>query len=304
MSEPKNSAATSIGLLPAILAALVCAGGIAVVQPGLAHNVHKLQQRDDVFLLPPPNQLRVMSLGYRAAATDIVWAKLVLEFGLHHQEKRPFPDITRYVDGILALEPDFPTIYDFVDTMVVYPPPPGGTEQDARIARAYLQRGTVERPYDYNVWLHYGQFIAFVAPSFLKDKAEIERWRVDGANAIARAVELGADGQRSLSAAAVLNKAGERKATIDHVQRLYAVTDDPELRQQYLLRLRSLQADAVAEQSVTLVERELQSHYRFLSRGTGLLIGPRRPPATCAGPGNYEKRGCPPDWQRAVDDAK
>ena len=128
------------GLLTQLTLALVCVVGIAFVQPGLAASIHKVRQRDDVFLLPPPNQLRAMTLGYRAAATDLVWAKLILEYGLHWQEKRPFPDVTRYIDGIIALEPDFPTLYEFLDTIVVYSPPPGGTEADARIARTYLER--------------------------------------------------------------------------------------------------------------------------------------------------------------------
>jgi hypothetical protein len=122
--------------------------------------------------------------------------------------------------------------------------------------------------------------------------------------AIAHAVELGTDAQRSLAASSILSKAGERKATIEHLQRAYAMTDDASMREQFLMKLRTLQAEAEAEQSITYVDRELQSHYRFLSRGDGLLIGPRRSPAACAGPSSFEKRGCAFDWQHAVDDAK
>jgi hypothetical protein len=292
------------GALPALVLAALSAVGIAVVQPTLAANAHKVRQRDDVFLLPPPSQLRAMTLGYRAAATDLVWSKLILEYGLHWQERRPFPDVTRYLDGILALEPDFPPLYDFVDTILVYPPPPGGTAEDARTARRYLERGTVERPYDASVWLHYGQFVAFLAPSFLDDGAEIERWRVDGAMAIARAVELGTDAQRSLAATSILSKSGERKATIDHLQRTYAMTDDPDMREQILLRLRSLQGDAEAERSVSFVDREWKTSYAFLTRGTALLLGPARAPAACAGPTSYERRGCAGSWPQAIEQTK
>jgi hypothetical protein len=289
-------------MLPALLVAAVSVVGIAVVQPTLASNTHKLHQRDDVFLLPPPDQLRAMTLGYRAAATDLLWAKLILEYGLHAQEKRPFPDVTRYIDGILTLEADFPAIYDFVDTIVMYPAPPGATDEDAHITRRYLERGTRERPYDQKVWVRYGQFIAFLAPSFLKDKNEIEQWRYDGALALAHAVELGADAQRSLAASTILSHAGERKATIEHLQRAYAMTDDVEMREQFLLKLRALQADAEAERAVTFVDRELKSRYPFLPRGAGLLIGPSRPATTCAGPASYARRGCARDWQRAIDE--
>ena len=291
---------TRSGILPAIVLALAGVVGIAAVQPGLARTVHKVKQRDDVFLLPPPAQLRTMTLGYRAAASDILWAKLILEYGLHWQEKRKFPDVTRYIDGIIALEPDSPILYGFVDTILMYPGAVVATAEDARITRRYLERGTRERPYDPDVWLHYGQFIAFLAPSFLTDKAEIEHWRRDGAFALAHAVELGADAQRSLAASTILSKAGERKATIEHLQRAYAMTDDNEVREQFLLKLHALQADAVAEQAVTFVDRELRAHYPFVPRGTGLLLGPRISPIACAGPASYTRRGCARDWEEAI----
>lgn len=295
---------TARGALVTFVLAALAVAGIASVQPSLARNAHKVRQRDDVFLLPPPAELRAMTLGYRAAATDLLWAKLLVEVGVHWQEKRPFPDVTRYVDGIIALEPDFPTIYDYVDTIIMYPPPPGGTAEDARTTRRYLERGVAERPYDANVWLHYGQFIAFLAPSFLTDKEEIERWRVDGATAITRAVELGTDVQRSLAAATILSKSGERKASIEHLQRAYAMTDDAAMREQFALKLRALQADAAAEDAVTLVDREWHASYPFLPRGMTLLLGPRRAPGACAGPASYTRRGCARDWQQAVDEAK
>src|SRR5437660_1703747 len=80
---------------------------------------HDTKAREDVYLFPPPNQLRAVTLGYRAAATDLIWAKLLVEYGMHWQEKRDFPDLDRYVDAILALEPDFQPLYLTVDTLLV-----------------------------------------------------------------------------------------------------------------------------------------------------------------------------------------
>ncbi|MBX3193229.1 MAG: hypothetical protein KF819_39965 [Labilithrix sp.] len=287
----------------ALAIAVVSVAGIGFVQPKLAKDVHKVRLTDDGYYLPPPEQVRAMTLGHRAAAADLLWAKLILEYGLHWQEKRPFPDATRYVDAILAVEPDFPTLYRFIDTILVYTPG-GGTADDARAARRYLERGTRERPYDHEVWLQYGQFIAFLAPSFLTDKDEIEQWRVEGATAIARAVELGSDANRSLAATTILGKSGERKATIEHLQRMYAITEDPELRMQYRLRLQQLQASADAEAAMSVVEREWRTRYPFLTRGQALLLGPRRSATACAGAASYERRGCASDWARAIEEQK
>jgi hypothetical protein len=293
------------GVLPAIAIALAGVVGIALVQPGLARNAHSVKQRDDAFILPPPDQLRALTLGYRAAASDILWAKLILEYGVHWQERRPFPDVARYVDGILALEPDFPLVYDFVDTIVLYPMAGvSATEADVRLVRGYLERGTRERPYDAKLWVHYGQFVAFMAPLYLSDKAEAERWRRDGALALAHAVEIGADAQRSLAASTILSRAGERQATIDHLQRAYAMTDDDSMREQIMLKLRALQADAASERAITFVDRELRGRYSFVPRGVGLLVGPWRSVISCAGPSSYDRPGCARDWQEAIDEAK
>jgi hypothetical protein len=290
-------------VLPLVLA-VASAFGVSRVQPHLAESTKKLRQRDDAFLLPPPAQLKAMSLGYHAAAADLVWAKLILEYGIHSQEKRSFPDVARYIDAIVELEPTFPTLYEFVDTILVYPPPPGGTAEDARLARRYLEEGTRLRPYDAALWLRYGQFIAFLAPTFLKDEKEIERWRIDGANALVRAVELGADAQRSLSAASILDKAGERNATIAHLERAYAMTDDPEMREQFLLKLRKLKGSAEAEQAVDVIERQWRHKYAFLTRGLTLLVGPSRTAAACAGPATYGHRGCSRNWDEEIAASK
>jgi len=300
MSGRERSFGHVLGVL-AIVA--VAALGIAGLQPGLAQNVHKVRQRDDVFLLPPPNELRAMTLGYRSAATDFLWAQLVYEHGLHWQEKRPFPDVTRYIDGIVALEPDFSTLYLFVDTLLVFVPN-GGTDEDAHKARAYLERGIAERPYDPQTWLHYGQFIAFLAPSFLKDEKEIEQWRKDGALALAKAVELGADADRSLAATTILSQSGERKASIEHLQRAYAMTDDPETRRQIAFKLQRLQATRDAEVAVDMVEGQWHTRWSYLSRGTTLLIGPARPAAACAGPASFDDKTCPRDWGSFIRGAR
>jgi hypothetical protein len=293
----------TVAELVSVALGIAAAIGIALFQPRLADEAKTVKQRDDVFVLPPPAQLRAMTLGYKHATADLLWAKLLVEWGTHNQEKRPFPDVTRYLDGILAVEPDFPTLYEFVDTILVYGPTPG-TPDDARTARAYLERGTRERPYDHAVWLHYGQFLAFLAPSFLTDKAEIDSWRKDGAFALMRAVELGGDPDRSLSASTILTAAGEKKAVIRGLQRSYAMTDDPETRRQIAFKLQRLEASSDAETAVSIVENEWRKKYRFLSRSAALLLGPSRSPAACAGPSSYERKECPRDWSMAIGEGR
>ncbi len=284
-----------------VLAVLLCASAIGIVQPRLA-NVQKHVKRDDILVLPPPEQLRAMTFGYRTVGADLFWAKLLIEHGLHWDERRAFPDMPTYIDAILALDPDHPIIYDFVDTLLLFVPN-GATEDDARLARSYLERGTKQRPSDPNIWLRYGEYVAFLGPSFIKDPAVADQWRKDGAFALAHAVELGADPDRALAATSMLSKAGERKATIRYLRRAYALTDNPETRRQIRLKLEKLNATIEsedAEAAVEAVEYEWRFRYPFVSRSATLLLGPHRDPAACAGPSAEGQKGCPRDWTSAA----
>ena len=51
-----------------------------------------------------------MTLGYTAAAVDLLWAKVLVEYGIHHAEKRPFADLEAYLDAILTLEPTYKNV--------------------------------------------------------------------------------------------------------------------------------------------------------------------------------------------------
>lgn len=294
--------ALAAGLLLALSAT-----AISLLQPNLSQSLKGVRTLDDDSPIPPPEHLRLMTFGYHAATADLLWASLLVEHGIRSSEKRPFAGVTRYLDGILALEPDHALVYQFVDTLLIYKPGAQASEKDARLTRKYLERGTRERPYDPEVWLHYGQFIAFLGPSLLTDDAEVDAWRKDGAFAIARAVDLGANASRGLAASTILSKAGETDASIAQLQRHYALTDDPETRHQIVLKLQHLKASATIESVIGAVEHEWRARYPFLRRDGALLLGPHREPATCAGPESRFDRRCAADWSAvasAVSDSR
>ena len=290
-----------------LVIAAVGAAGVSVVQPHVAATMHRAKEREDVYVLPPPRELRVMSLGYRNAGADLLWAKLLVQYGTHWAEKREFPDLPRYLDAILTLEPDYAPLFKFVDTLVVFRPP-HGTEEDARIARRYLERGVKERPFDHEVWHHYGQFLAFLAPSFLTNAEEKDRWRKDGAEALIHAVDLGAEPNSAISAATILNRFGESKAvTIEHLRRAYALTDDPHTREEISQKLERLEASAareMAERDMKFIESRWRKDYPFVSRGEYMMMAPFTDPLRCAGPTSAFSPECVRDWEPRLPSAK
>ena len=143
----------------------IALGALGVVRShnrSLARGLHaaKLHART-LYLFPPPEQLRVATLGYRAAVVDMLWVKLRIENGIHLLEKRS-PSQTRPTTSTPCskLEPDFPPAFKYVDSMLCYRE--GSGEREARLTRAYLERGIAARPNDHEVWLRYGQFLAFM----------------------------------------------------------------------------------------------------------------------------------------------
>jgi tetratricopeptide (TPR) repeat protein len=275
--------------------------GVARLQPRLAAQVHEVKQGTDVYLLPPPSEIRALSLGYRAAAADGTWAKLIVEYGTHWAEKRTFEDAPKYMEAILALDPAYPLVYKYAETLIVFRPPVG-TLKDWYVARAMLERGTRERPYDADVWLHYGQFLAFAAPTWVKDQAELDRYREEGARAIVHAVELGADPDRSITAATLLSRYGKRDAAINELRRAFVLADDDEGRRQIAQKLAVLGATPDREEiehDMRAIESRWRDEFGFLSRGSYMLLGPMTDPVRCAGRPTAAE--CPRTWTDVLE---
>ncbi len=276
---------------------------IAAVQPGLAADAKRTHTKADIFLLPPPRELKVMALGYDSALCDVLWAKLLIEYGRHWSERRTLEhaDLTRFLDGLLVLDKDFAPIYRYADTLLVYRPLKGERE-DAIAARAYLEQGTRNRPRDPNVWLHYGEFVAYLGYAWLEPH-EQEAWRRDGALAIIHAVELGAKGDRGLGAAVLLSRSGERDAARRSLERAYAIAEDDSSRaeiQRQLERLEATESVEERERRRLLVERRKAKTMPFVSPTTFLLLGPINPRLGCLGPGSAARPECPGSWTAAL----
>lgn len=294
-----GSTAPSVGIL---LAALGC---IVATQPRLAAIAHSAKEKEDVYALPPPAPLHVAVLGWDAAAVDLIWATLLVEYGTHWSEHRDFTDVPRYIDAILELEPTYWPVYRYADTMLAYRPMQG-TEDDVRRARAYLERGTKERPTDSRVWLEYGQFLAYIGPSFLHDSRQRDAWRRDGALALGRAADLGGGAETSLSAATILARSGDRDQAIGYLRRAYVFTQHPamaDVHEAIRRRLVALEASAwndAADAAKSAVDARWKREMPFVGRGYYLLLGPGMNPYRCEGLDVVDDPECSRDWSAIV----
>jgi hypothetical protein len=290
------------GRLPALLVLVAGVLGVAWLQPRLARVAHDVKEAQDVYALPPPAHLHLATLGHDAAAVDVLWSSLLVAYGTHWSEHREFLETPQYADAILELEPSYAPLYRYIDTILAYRPLQG-TAEDVRKARAYLERGTRERPQDADVWMEYGQFIAFIGPSFLHDDAEVARWRKDGAEAMGHAVELGGLADRALTAATLLSQAGANQAAIGYLERAYAFTEHPSMAAVHEAigrRLASLQAAGVrdaADQVARAIEERRARDMPAVPRERYLLLGPAVDPLRCAGLEGADAPECARDWR-------
>jgi hypothetical protein len=173
--------------------------------------------------------------------------------------------------------------------------------------REILERGTRERPYDPEIWLNLGQFVAFVAPaSYLHDRPDLaSQWRLEGAKLLARAAELGV-GDRSFVAwqaiggVGIYEQAGEREAAIRFLERTRTVTDDEELRQFIDARLSQLLGERERDQRIridSLFRERVSADLPFINRRIAVVLGPNLTPARCAGIGHDADPECATTWR-------
>jgi len=270
-----------VALVSAVLAADALRG--ALVEQYLS-----AKRRQDTVLLPPPELSRLMSLGYRSALADLIFAHVLVAYGQHFQDKRRFDLAANYLTTITALDPKFRDPYRLADTLITLQPKPPPLEA-YRAARRLQDKGLKEFPYDTELWLISGQFMAYLAAPQLP-APEAAEWRLEAARRLARSCELVGSNENiphhCITAASLFNEAGRTDAARSFLERVLAVVDDPEIEGiagGYLGHLAG-QAERARVQERALRFRALWSKdLTFVSREMLLLLGPRFDTGACAG---------------------
>lgn len=289
-------------LAPVVLVA-ACAGAVGLTLPRLLAGQNKIKETSDVYVLPPPEDVVRLSLGYRAALADYLWSHVLVAQGLRISDRRRFEYVSTFIETINALDPDFRDPYRMADTLITFQI--GETPiSEVRRARKIMERGVEARPLDGELWLLLGQFVGYIAPgSYLTDEEEIKQWRQDGARMLARASELGGGDSgtswQALGGAGILTRAGERDAAIRFLQRTLSVTDDEELKTQLRRQLAGLMGQQDAERLQRKDQRfrdVWQKDLPFVNKNVVLLLGPPTD-AACVGGSNATDPRCALTWR-------
>ncbi|HEY4105222.1 MAG TPA: hypothetical protein VGM44_15095 [Polyangiaceae bacterium] len=285
--------------LGAWLIVIAAASALTFCRSELGAQFSRLKIRNDVYTLPPPSRVVTMSLGYRSALADLIFAHVLVSSGIHFQEKRPFEFAANYLDAINAIDPKFEAPYRYADTLVTLQAK-RVNEDGFRAARRILERGLAQFPFDQELWTQAGQFFAYLGPSAFSNAKEQEEWRLAGGRTLAHACELVGNNEdlphQCVVAAGILTKAGEVAASRQFLERMKIVSDDPELLAFINAQLEKISAADPDHFQDFL--REWHADLPFISRAEESIVGPNWDPAACAA----RAMNCPTsfrNWEKA-----
>jgi tetratricopeptide (TPR) repeat protein len=287
--------------LAIVLLVIAAAVGADRLRAQTATHLYKVKETDDVYALPPPGYVNAMSLGYRDVVASILWASTLYQYGEHVGQNRRFQYSTQYLRTILELDPGFRPAYRFASAIVTMQAV-SPSREELEITKQLLEQGTRELPSDPEVWGARASFLMFEGAQFLDEETKAA-WRVQGAPAATRAVELGyVMDTLAITGSIFLERAGERDLAIAQLERAYAVAPTEDTRDKIAARLRRLQAQEALSR-VERVQRFLLGRWRdeapWLNEGLFVLMGPQRNAAACAGVTGIDPR-CAPGWTGAL----
>jgi len=250
-----------------------------------AHDQFRATQRyEDVYYVPPPEWLPVLSLGHREALADLLWLKALVYFGEELSHRGEVRHAFDYAEAIAHLDPYFKRAYRWIGMAAIYRTGTV-TAADARRAADFLERGARIFPDDGELAWDLGATLAYELAPLLHDAREKEEVKTRGIEHLALAARLGAGPPwLALSNAAQLRRLGHAEQAIRHLEEMYATVRDPDTKEQIRLHLEQLRSRAYAEAFVQ-AHRELEQNRRrdfpYVPPTLYLLLG-HRPPVDSA----------------------
>jgi len=208
---------------------------------------HETDTYEDRYYLPSAEWLEVACLGHREAFADLLWLRTLVYYGdelQHHGSER---HIFEYAEAILALDPDFVAIYRRIGTLVIYRAE-GVTSEDVERVVEIMARGVARFPEDGDLAWSTGATLAFELVPMYREHPELQqRARERAAPYLVRATELGAaPPYATLTNSALLERVGHAEQAVTHLEEMYAVTEDPEMRAEIASRIATLRSQVFA----------------------------------------------------------
>ncbi len=235
------------------------------------------QRYEDMYYLPPPEWLPVMSLGHREALADLIWMKALIYFGDEFRHEGTVRHVFRYGRSLLTLDPDFRRVYRWVGMAGLYSPK--GSSLDMMYdAIEVLEEGANRFPDDGELAWDAGASIAYeLVPHLPKDDPSIPVLRERANDYMMTAARLGAGPDwLVLTNVTQLKKLGKVDRAVRHLEEMYAIVRDPQVKGQIAAHLERLRSTAYAEafrQAVEEFEERRVRDYPYMPPALYLFVG-------------------------------
>lgn len=206
------------------------------------------QLYEDIYYLPPAPWLKVMSLGYRRALADLIWLRALIYFGDEFKNRGAVKHVFNYGDSMIALDPDFERVYRWVGVAGMYTPEGSPIEFIERSIDV-LRDGVARFPEDGKLAWDAGAAIAYeLLPQLPKDYPDREALQLEANEHMMAAARLGEGPEwLVLTNATLLSKLGQSEREQRHLEEMYAIVKDPDVKVQIERRLARLRDKSYAE---------------------------------------------------------
>ena len=285
--------------LVALTLMVSAAVGIHALRGRLYERFVNTKVKNDVFALPPSKQVVALSLGYRSALADLIFAHVLVSSGIHFAERRRFEFVAQYLETVNELDPKFEAPYLMADSLITLQIKAAGPAE-YRATKRILDRGMAQFPYSQALWASSGQFFAYLGPAVFDDPKEQEAWKLAGGRALARACELlgsnDTQPRECVVAAGLLTQVGALDAARQLYERAAQMTDDPQQQRFFDALLDKATGTAqIAQREAhrSAFQQAWKSELGFASRGTVDVLGPSWDAAACAS----ADPSCPTSWR-------
>lgn len=255
------------------------------------------QRYEDLYYLPPPAWLGVMSLGHREAFADVVWMKGLVYVGDEFREEGGMQNVFRYADAMITLDPEFRRAYEWTGVAGLYRPT-DSTREEIETTIEFLRLGVERFPNDGELKWDLGTTLMYELTRHV-DGEEKEAVRREATQHMVAAARLGAGPPYlALSNATQLLRQGEIDTAIRHLEEMYPLIDNEETQAAILGELQRLRGAAQAEAVQAAREsfaNEWMGAYPWIPSAFYLHLGPRPvvspgylPPELMIAPGHTE----------------
>jgi hypothetical protein len=236
-----------------VIAILLWLGSIAVRDSALDQRKTWPPEENYVNSLPTPDVAPIALLGYREAAADLYWARALVYYGSGVMGENDFRYLTRFIDVILALDPNFKRVYSWAADAVTFKEGKA-TQEEYSLSLEYLERAMKRYQDDYNYFWRAG--LRYWADLHSDDKEKVRKWRERGAELIEEAIHKpNAPADLATLAASMRTKLGQNERAIKMLQQKIMTVSDLAARAKMLNRFEGLTSHSVKDELERAAER-------------------------------------------------